>query len=106
MLKVRPKIYDIRMKAGLAEKELAKLAGTTPSVISRSKMPIMMATRWLCSGELRRSINGLKSDSPRCDSRNSSRQRLRYRPSFRNRMGQVGCLNSILQMTGLQLRGH
>src|SRR6202050_5049844 len=32
---VARKIYDLRKKAGLTQKELAKLAGTTPSVISR-----------------------------------------------------------------------
>ena len=32
---VARKIYDLRTKAGLTQKQLAKLAGTTPSVISR-----------------------------------------------------------------------
>jgi DNA-binding XRE family transcriptional regulator len=32
---VARKIYDIRTKAGLTQKQLAKLAGTTASVISR-----------------------------------------------------------------------
>ena len=32
---VARKIYDIRTKAGLTQKQLAKLAGTTSSVISR-----------------------------------------------------------------------
>jgi DNA-binding XRE family transcriptional regulator len=32
---VARKIYDIRAKAGLTQKQLAKLAGTTASVISR-----------------------------------------------------------------------
>jgi DNA-binding XRE family transcriptional regulator len=32
---VARKIYDVRTKAGLTQKQLAKLAGTTPSVISR-----------------------------------------------------------------------
>ena len=32
---VARKIYDLRNKAGLTQKELAKLVGTTPSVISR-----------------------------------------------------------------------
>jgi ribosome-binding protein aMBF1 (putative translation factor) len=32
---VARKIYDLRTKAGLTQKELAKLAGTTASVISR-----------------------------------------------------------------------
>ncbi len=34
-LDVACKIYDLRNKAGLTQKELAKLVGTTPSVISR-----------------------------------------------------------------------
>jgi DNA-binding XRE family transcriptional regulator len=29
------KVYDLRAEAGLTQKELAKLVGTTPSVISR-----------------------------------------------------------------------
>jgi DNA-binding XRE family transcriptional regulator len=32
---VARKIYDLRTKAGLTQKELANLVGTTPSVISR-----------------------------------------------------------------------
>lgn len=32
---VARKIYDLRTEAGLTQKQLAKLAGTTPSVISR-----------------------------------------------------------------------
>jgi len=32
---VARKIYDLRTKSGLTQKQLAKLAGTTPSVISR-----------------------------------------------------------------------
>jgi DNA-binding XRE family transcriptional regulator len=34
-LDVAIKIYELRKKAGLTQKELAKLVGTTPSVISR-----------------------------------------------------------------------
>ena len=34
-LDIACKIYDLRDKAGLTQKELAKLVGTTPSVISR-----------------------------------------------------------------------
>jgi ribosome-binding protein aMBF1 (putative translation factor) len=34
-LDVAMKIYEIRTKAGLTQKELAKMIGTTPSVISR-----------------------------------------------------------------------
>ena len=34
-LDIACKIYDLRNKAGLTQKELAKLVGTTPSVISR-----------------------------------------------------------------------
>ena len=34
-LDVACKIHDLRDKAGLTQKELAKLVGTTPSVISR-----------------------------------------------------------------------
>jgi len=32
---VAQKIYELRQKAGLTQQELAKLVGTTPSVISR-----------------------------------------------------------------------
>jgi ribosome-binding protein aMBF1 (putative translation factor) len=34
-LDVAQKIYDLRTKAGLTQKDLAKMIGTTPSVISR-----------------------------------------------------------------------
>ena len=34
-LEIACKLYDLRDKAGLTQKELAKLVGTTPSVISR-----------------------------------------------------------------------
>ena len=34
-LDIACRIYDLRNKAGLTQKELAKLVGTTPSVISR-----------------------------------------------------------------------
>lgn len=34
-LDIACKIHDVRNKAGLTQKELAKLVGTTPSVISR-----------------------------------------------------------------------
>ena len=34
-LDIACRIYDLRDKAGLTQKELAKLVGTTPSVISR-----------------------------------------------------------------------
>ena len=34
-LDIACKIYDLRDKAGLTQKKLAKLVGTTPSVISR-----------------------------------------------------------------------
>ena len=34
-LDIACKIHDLRNKAGLTQKELAKLVGTTPSVISR-----------------------------------------------------------------------
>ena len=34
-MEVALKIYDLRTKAGLTQKELAKMIGTTPSVISR-----------------------------------------------------------------------
>lgn len=34
-LDVAQKIYDLRTKAGLSQRELAKLVGTTPSVICR-----------------------------------------------------------------------
>ncbi len=42
---VAKKIYDLRTKAGLTQKELAKLAGTTPSVISGLEDADMTGTR-------------------------------------------------------------
>ena len=35
VMSMAQKIYDLREKAGLTQKKLAKLVGTTPSVISR-----------------------------------------------------------------------
>ena len=42
------KIDELRAKAGLTQKELARLVGTTASVICRLEDPTTRGTRWPC----------------------------------------------------------
>ncbi len=54
-------IYDLRTKAGLSQRELAKLVGTTASVICRLEDEDCKATRLPCSGaSLPRSTSALR----------------------------------------------
>lgn len=45
---VARKLYDLRTKAGLSQRELAKRIGTTASVICRLEDADMKAIRWRC----------------------------------------------------------
>ena len=46
---VARKIFELRTKAGLTQAQLAKVIGTTASVICRLKTPTTRGTRWRCS---------------------------------------------------------
>ena len=69
---VARKIYDLRVKAGLTQKQLAKLVGTTDSVISRLEdadyegHSMAMLTRIAAALDKRVEIRFVPLHQPRC----------------------------------------